>query len=201
MRRFFLALWGVVFMSGPASAQEVTAVRDNAEMAEILSADQAGRQNIAMAIAGGRAYAERLSAEDAVRRERVRALLEADALRTAADFHAAAFVFQHGSTPEDYLLAHTLALAAVARGSTESTWIAAATLDRYLQEIGQPQIYGTQTTVRRGQPPTREPYDHELVPLGLLNALSIPTRAAEAARREAAETSTQAGPDASSTDR
>lgn len=185
MFRFLLTVWVVLVFAGPALAQDGAVMSDNAEMAEILAADQAVRQNVALAIAGGRAYAERMAAEDAVRRARVRELLERDALKTAADFHAAAFVFQHGSTPDDYLLAHTLALAAVAQGSTESTWIAAATLDRYLQGIGQPQIYGTQTLVRRGQPPTREPYDHELVPLGLLNALGVPTRAAEAARREA----------------
>jgi hypothetical protein len=186
MRQLLLALLGFLAFSVPASAQDSTAVTDNVEMAEILAADQAVRQNVALAIAGGRAYAERIVAEDAVRRERVRVLLEADALSTAVDFHSAAFVFQHGETPEDYLLAHTLALAAIAEGSTESTWIAAASLDRYLQSIGRPQIYGTQTTVRRGERPSRDPYDHQLVPLGLLKAIGVPTRAAEEARRNAA---------------
>ena len=77
-------------------------------------------------------------------RERVAALLAAGALHTADDYRKAAFVFQHGDRSDDYLLAHTLALVAVAKGDQGAAWIAAATLDRYLQSVRQPQIYGTQ---------------------------------------------------------
>ncbi|MEN5362445.1 hypothetical protein [Brevundimonas intermedia] len=180
----------VLAFAMPALAQDAAVVSDNPEMAAILASDQAVRQDLSAVLAGGRAYAERMIAEDAIRREQVRALLEAGALRTGADFHAAAFVFQHGSMPDDYLLAHSLALAAVAKGSTESTWIAAATLDRYLQMTGKPQIYGTQTTMRRGQPPTRDPYDHVLVPESLLIALGVPTKAREEASKAAQGAST-----------
>ncbi|WP_428154182.1 hypothetical protein [Brevundimonas sp.] len=181
MKRLLVTTGMVLAFAMPALAQDAAVVSDNPEMAAILASDQAVRQDLSAVLAGGRAYAERMIAEDAIRRGQVRALLEADALKTAADFHAAAFVFQHGSTPDDYLLAHSLALAAVAKGSTESTWIAAATLDRYLQMTGKPQIYGTQTTVRRGQPPTRDPYDHALVPNSVLIALGVPTQAREEA--------------------
>jgi len=37
----------------------------------------------------------------------------------------------------DYLLAHVLASVAVAKGDSKSLWISAASLDRYLQLIGQ----------------------------------------------------------------
>lgn len=60
------------------------------------------------------------------------------------DFRYASFIFQHGQTSDDYLLAHVLAVEAVVHGNTVSKWIAAATLDRYLQEIGQKQVFGTQ---------------------------------------------------------
>ena len=33
---------------------------------------------------------------------------------------------------------------AVLKGSDEAKWVEAATLDRYLQSIGQPQVFGTQ---------------------------------------------------------
>lgn len=190
MKRLLVTTGMVLAFAMPALAQDTAAVSDNPEMAAILASDQAGRQDLGAVLAGGRAYAERMIAEDAIRREQVRALLESGALRTGADFHAAAFVFQHGSTPDDYLLAHSLALAAVAKGSTESTWIAAATLDRYLQMTGKPQIYGTQTTMRRGQPPTRDPYDHVLVPESLLIALGVPTKAREEASKAAQGAST-----------
>jgi len=190
MKRLLATTIMILAFAMPASAQDTADVSDNPEMAAILASDQAGRQDLGAVLAGGRAYAERMIAEDAIRREQVRALLEAGALRTGADFHAAAFVFQHGSTPDDYLLAHSLALAAVAKGSTESTWIAAATLDRYLEMTGKPQIYGTQTTMRRGQPPTRDPYDHVLVPESLLIALGVPTKAREEASKAAQGAST-----------
>ncbi len=190
MKRLLVTTGMVLAFAMPALAQDAAAVSDNPEMAAILASDQAGRQDLGAVLAGGRAYAERMIAEDAIRREQVRALLEAGALRTGADFHAAAFVFQHGSMPDDYLLAHSLALAAVAKGSTESTWVAAATLDRYLQMTGKPQIYGTQTTMRRGQPPTRDPYDHVLVPESLLIALGVPTKAREEASKAAQGAST-----------
>ena len=83
-------------------------------------------------------------AHDAARREQVRALMASGGLTTAQDFHDAAFVFQHGDKPDDYLLAHILAVEAIAKGDSNSVWISAATLDRYLQNIGQKQVFGTQ---------------------------------------------------------
>ena len=37
-----------------------------------------------------------------------------------------------------------LALAAMEKGDAAARWIAAATLDRYLQKVQQPQVFGTQ---------------------------------------------------------
>jgi hypothetical protein len=80
----------------------------------------------------------------ALRRARVRELLDAGQLKTGEDFHDAALIFQHGETADDYLLAHILAVEAVIKGDDRSKWMAAATLDRYLQLIKQPQVFGTQ---------------------------------------------------------
>jgi hypothetical protein len=87
---------------------------------------------------------EQMQANDAARRKRVREMLEQKLLTTGNDFHDAAFIFQHGSEPEDYLLAHVLAMVAVSKGDASARWIAAATLDRYLQSTGEAQIFGTQ---------------------------------------------------------
>ena len=184
MKRFLMTAGMILALGTPALAQDA-AVTDNPEIAAILAADQAVRQDVAAILAAGREGAVRMQADDAARRQQVRALLDAGALRTAADFDAAAWVYQHGDTAEDYLMAHTLAMAAMGKGSTTSTWIAAATLDRYLQKVGQPQIYGTQTMVRRGQEPTRQPFDHALIPDSLRTALGVSTRAAEEARMQA----------------
>ena len=193
MKRLLMMTGFILALATPVWSQDAAPVEDNPEMAAILAADQAVRQDLAAVLAGGREGALRIHAADAVRRQQVRALLDAGALRTATDLYSAALVFQHGDTAEDYLLAHTLAVAALGEGSTASPWLAAATLDRYLQKVGQPQIYGTQTLMRRGEPPTREPFDHALVPDSIRSVLGVSTRAAEEAR-QAAQTAADSGP-------
>ena len=185
MRRLLATMGVLLALATPAFAQDAAVVSDNPEMAAIYAADQAVRQDFAAILAGGRENALRIHAADTVRRQQVKVLLDAGALRTAADFYSAALVYQHGDTAEDYLMAHTLAVAALGEGSTESPWLAAATLDRYLQKIGQPQIYGTQTMMRRGEPPTREPFDHALIPDSIRKVLGVSTRGAEEARQAA----------------
>src|SRR5258705_6276638 len=101
--------------------------------------------------------------EDAARRERTRGLLARDQLHTSDDFREAAFVFQHGDGPDDYLLAHTLAMIAVGKGDNGAMWIASATLDRYLQSIRRPQVYGTQYLGKPGSQQTQEPFNRELI--------------------------------------
>lgn len=87
---------------------------------------------------------EELTERGKARETKVRALLAAGELKTGEDFHEAAFIFQHMDDSEHCLFAHVLAMEAVLKGSDEAKWIEAATLDRYLQSIGQPQVFGTQ---------------------------------------------------------
>ena len=199
MSRLLLAsLFCLSFAStGPAFAREVPP-SDNAAMAEIFNADQAVRKGISVAVKPDRAFVERMNAEDAARRVQTRALLEAGALKTGEDYRKAAFVFQHGLRPDDFLLAHSLAVAAAARGSAEATWIAAASLDRYLQMTGGSQIYGTQTIARQGEAPTLDPYNRELVPDTLRVALGVPTLAEQQARLEAVQGAVKAARSAAS---
>jgi hypothetical protein len=149
----------------------------NSEMTALFDADQAARAD--------RAHIDwaKVAADDAARRARTRALLEAHALQSGDDFWHAAFIFQHGDRPADYLLAHSLAIIAAARGRADATWIAAATLDRYLQAIGQKQIYGTQYQTRDGQKATQEPYDRTLVSDALRAAMRVPSQAEQEKRR------------------
>lgn len=106
-------------------------------------------------------------------------------MQSGDDYFHAAFVYQHGDGPDSYLTAHALALVAVARCRSDATWIAAASLDRYLQAIGKPQIYGTQFMKQGGQPWTQAPYDRALLPDALRTASGVPTMAEQEKRREA----------------
>jgi hypothetical protein len=145
-------------------------VPPSAEMAAIFEQDQAARQSPNLSAAQWKAIGQ----EDSARRVRTRTLLERGELRAAEDFRKAAFVFQHGSAPDDYLLAHSLALVALAKGDRRAAWIAAATLDRYLQSVAKPQIYGTQFSVGGG---LKEPYDRKLIADSLRRSLGVPTLA------------------------
>ncbi len=128
---------------------------------------------------------------DEERRIRVRALLKDNKLQTGEDFERAAFIFQHSHESDDYLLAHTLAMVAVARGQPSAIWIAAATLDRYLQSAGKPQIFGTQYQTMDEQPATQEPYNRSLIADALRSALKVPPIAAQEERRKQIDTDRQ----------
>lgn len=146
---------------------------DNADVARLFSDDQAMRQK------GSKIDWSVARIEDAKRRETVQKLLDDGKLRSGTDFYHAAFIFQHGQEPSDFLKAHALAVVAAARGRRDAAWIAAATLDRYLQNIGQKQIYGTQYRVPSNEPVTQEPYDRMLLSDSLRRASAVPDLAVQ----------------------
>ncbi len=167
--------------TAPAWSADRTAVPDlrptDAEMTAIFLADQAARAH--PATIDWRV----VRPADGTRRARTQALLDAGRLRSAEDFYHAAYVFQHGDLAADCLKAHALAVTAVARGKSEAAWIAAATLDRYLQRIGQPQIYGTQFLHEPGKDWTQEPYRRDLLPDTVRQASDVPPLAAQEQQR------------------
>lgn len=150
----------------------------NPEMTAIYAADQAAREHPATI------DWDVLRPADQARRARTQALLDAEQLNSADDFYHAAYVFQHGDEAEDYLKAHALAVVAAARGKPEAAWIAAATLDRYLQRIGQPQIYGTQFLRPPGEKWTQEPYRRDILSDALRRATGVPPLAKQEDQRE-----------------
>lgn len=139
----------------------------NAEMTSIFDADQKDRANSPIDW-------KIVAPADRLRQARTRALLDSGALHSGTDYEHAAFVFQHGAGPEDFLMAHILATVAVARGNPAATWIAAATLDRYLQNIGRPQIFGTQFSTKAGNQASQEPFARMLLPDALRQAMKVP---------------------------
>jgi len=175
----------LIFMRGDAAAKVATdwepnrlyclADSDipNVEMKAIFDDDQRVRMQ-------QKADGKDVSRTDAERREQVRKLLAFGALHTGKDYEEAAVVFQHGDSPSDYLLAHTLAMIAVSKGDSTAIWIASATLDRFLQEIGQKQIFGTQYSPYGEHGWTQEPYDRGLISDALRQQLAVPSQALQA---------------------
>jgi hypothetical protein len=123
------------------------------------------------------------------RRAEVRMLLAQGKLITGEDCSDAALIFQHGQTPEDFLFAHVLAVEGLMRGGSADKWIAASTLDRYLQSINQPQVFGTQysgdksagNTPKQQVDPhviniqrTQQPYNPKLLPDAVRQDFCVP---------------------------
>ncbi len=142
---------------------------ENTEMKAIYDEDQRVRQ--AASIDWGT-----VSRTDADRREATTKLLVAGSLHTGKDYEKASFIFQHGDSASDYLLAHTLAMVAVSKGDAGAIWIASATLDRYLQKVGQKQVFGTQFIHDSKNVWTQEPYDRDLVSDALRRQLAVPAQ-------------------------
>ena len=156
---------------------------DNAEMAALFEKDQADRtpppgKAIDWSVVGP---------ADVARRARAQAFLDAGALHSGADYFRAAFLFQHGKGADDYLKAHALAVAAAARGYRDASWIAAASLDRYLRSIGRPQVFGTQFKFGADGAASQDPYDRALLSDGLRAAAGVPSLALQQKQREEME--------------
>lgn len=151
----------------------------NPELAALYEADQAARQS------SGSLGVE-VATRDRTRRARVHELMAQGDLASGRDYFHAALIFQHGDEANDYLLAHALATTAIAMGEPMAGELAAASLDRYLQSIGQSQIYGTQFKVPNdGSEVTQGAYDRDLLPDAARTAVGVPGLAAQEEQRQA----------------
>jgi hypothetical protein len=116
-----------------------------------------GEKQIAPPDLHGKSVSER----DAERETVIRKLLANGEVRSGTDFWLAALVCQHSLKPEGVLLAHILATTAAMKGNGNGKWLAAASLDRYLWDIGQPQVFGTNFKKDPNDKWTMEPYARE----------------------------------------
>lgn len=139
--RFFAAILFVLLL-----AISVEARADNPELARLATQDQADR-----AVKEG-------EWDDDARRRRVLELLATGAVATPKDRLNAALILQHtpgaicegklkSLSPENYLLAHQLAKAALAAGLDEAKYMVAQSIDRYLSFTEGRQLYGTSQLV------------------------------------------------------
>ena len=113
--------------------------KDNEELARMFKEDQDDRKPGVQGIDWAK-----VKPRDDARLARVYELYKAGALCTGPDWYRAAMLLQHGNEPEDFLLAHEMSVAAVAKGEAAAPWLAAASEDRYLRKIGREQRFGTQ---------------------------------------------------------
>lgn len=140
MKRLIPLLAAALLLSGCGSqgrADDPPAARaDNPALTALFNADQKARKDNHLDLLEAMADAERLA--------ETKAMLGRGEVRSCPDYYRAAFIFHHSREADDLLKAHVLATAALAQGHQHAAWIAAASLDRYLQATERPQIYGTQ---------------------------------------------------------
>lgn len=141
-------------------------VADNRALAALFNADQAARKDGVIDLMEVMADAERLV--------EVRAMLKRGEVRSGADYLRAGLIFQHSLEPDDYLLAHALATAALSQGEKRGARLAAASLDRYLLATGRPQIYGTQFVQSGDQPIRQSALDRDLLTDAVRQAAGVP---------------------------
>jgi hypothetical protein len=141
--------------------------QSNTELLKLYNEDQKDREK---GVSMTKADLDAIAGNDAGRRKRVREMLQAGEVKSAEDYDRAAFIFQHGTEPADYLLAHVLGVTAMAVDAGPGRWIATAALDRYLKSIGKPQIFGNDLA-----PKTETDWD--LIPEPVRAANCVPSRA------------------------
>lgn len=131
-----------------------------------------------------------IAKNDRAREAETLRLLQSGALKSGKDFGYAALVFQHSADANGILLAHVLSIVAVSRGDKNGLWLAAASLDRYLIDMKQPQVFGTQFLEGTAtQPPTMDPYNRAALTdaeRALLNVPSLKQQQATLASMSAA---------------
>ena len=156
-------------------------VTDNAELERLHREDQSDRTP-----ADGKAIDwSKVGPRDNARLERTKELYQENQLKTANDYYHAALILQHGRVPEDFLLAHEFCIVAISKGRNDkyTRWLAAASEDRFLMNIGRPQRFGTQYQAY----PANSPYKLYKLDDGVTDELrrqmSTPTLA-EAKQRE-----------------
>lgn len=180
-----IALLGIVVgwhtrpLSVSAQSSSTSVEKDNEELARLFREDQADRTSKD----GKPIDWNAVDSRDKAREKRVKELYANNQLHTGADYYHVAMVLQHASSPEDYLLAHELCVVAISKGDERAKWLAAASEDRFLMEIGRPQRFATQFR-SVGNSPMRLYETDKGVTDELRRALNVPTLA-QAKEREA----------------
>ncbi|MCB2199131.1 hypothetical protein KQI63_06970 [bacterium] len=136
----------------------------NVAVYNLMLADQADREQAFSTLSQEELQA--ISDRDEARRDSLLTILGGGGLRTADDYFHAALISQHGADSSWYKRAYELSKKATELDSTHKValWLTAASWDRYLQSVGQPQVYGTQYYFFRDTETgetswTMEPYD------------------------------------------
>jgi len=150
-----------VFKNPDAATAKAKASTPNAEIKKIVDADQAARNFDFSKVTSKQI--EDMAKGDVARLARIKEILASGALTTADDFDNAALVFQHGVVFEDYATAHELSVCALLLGKRTASWLAGASYDRMLVNVGIPQRFATQYGNAGGGPIKLQRYETKAI--------------------------------------
>lgn len=131
-------------MDSLAHDVDISSPEPCAELAALYAADRAEHAAVppvdmpAYAVLRARDRARRVQALAALERLRALGAVPSEAL------YYAAWLLNHGETPDEAARAHALAREAAEAGYAPARWLAAAAYDRACMYAGRPQRYGTQ---------------------------------------------------------
>ena len=91
---------------------------------------------------------------DVVRRQRIGEIFGEGCFSKAEDYAAAALVYQHGDVPDHFYQTFLWSKRAVELGDENQKRMMALGIDRYLVNIGQKQLFGSQATLPDFKPET-----------------------------------------------
>lgn len=149
-----LVIAGAAALAGCAGSQDAPKPQpaatgspaDNTELRMLCEADQVDRQNMTDA------DWHEVSKRDVAREARVREMLAEGTVNTGADYYHAALICQHSMDVEGIQLAHELSMISAALGDKRGRWLMAASYDRLLNRLDQPQRFGTQYRQKGNEP-------------------------------------------------
>lgn len=113
----------------------------SAELQKIVAADQKDREDFQHWTP---TQAMEVLARDLERRKRVGEIFGEGCFKSAADFSAAALVYQHGDVPEHFYQTFIWSKRAVELGDASQNNLLALGLDRYLVNSGRKQLFASQ---------------------------------------------------------
>ena len=195
----------ICLIASPVSAQSVgTSHQQRPEqgksMQQLFDEDQADVPTAAKGSLAPLTF-EQYNRRVKARMQEIRDRLAAGELKTGEDFFDAGLIFQHSDNADGYLFAHVLAMESLFRGYDRAKWLAATTLDRYLQAVKQPQVFGTQYSRDPKLPPlqadtrviafsgrTLEPYNIQLLSDSVRLDFCVPSLAQQEANLKIFET-------------
>lgn len=118
------------------------------ELQHLLADDQLDREGLSEKLT--KKEIAKIQKKDLERRKRVAEIFAEGCLKSAKDYSAAAIIYQHGDTPDHYYQAYIWGKKSSDLGHVSD--MAAIAIDRYLINIGNKQLFGSQMFFKELKP-------------------------------------------------